>query len=125
MDGGATDTRGLAAGERREGGKGMLRARLNCEMQRWSWARTWRRVRRRGRAGGSGGEMVWDVDARWDCLRIVGELGSCSFFSFSSGGASMLSRPLGTKCRICGWRVPRDESVSARERVSPRRSSTS
>ena len=79
----------------------------------------------RGWGGGSGGEMVWDVDARWDCLRIVGELGSCSSFSFSSGGASMLSRPLGTKCRICGWRVPRDESVSARERASPRRSSTS
>ena len=111
------DTRGLAVGERREGGKGRVRARLNAEMQRWSWVRTWRRVRRRGREGGSGRELE---------LAVIGEVGfSVSSCCSSSGGERMLSRPLGTKWRICGWREPREESVSARERASPRRSSTS
>lgn len=63
-EGGAMDRRGLVLvlvdGERREGGKGRVRARLNWEMQRWSWARTWRRVRRWGRAGVSGGEVGWE-----------------------------------------------------------------
>ena len=119
------------AGERRVGGKGIERARLNCDMQRWSWARTWRRVRRWGRAGGSVGSLGWEGarvsvgEAGWDDFRLVGEVGSSPPSSSSSGGESMLSRPLGTKCRICGWREPRDESVSARDRASPRRSSTS
>ena len=91
-DGGATDT-----GERREGGKGMARARLNAEMQRWSWARTWRRVRRRGREGGSSGEVGWEVGGVSGEVGFLPSSSSSLCCSFSSGGESILSRPLGTK----------------------------
>ena len=55
------------------------------------------------------------------CLLLVGDVDELG----ASVGDRVLSRPLGTKLRMCSCRSPREDRESARERASPRRSSTS
>ena len=55
------------------------------------------------------------------CLLLVGDVGELG----ASVGDRVVSRPLGTKLRMCSCRSPREDRESARERASPRRSSTS
>ncbi len=106
---------------RRDGGSGKERARLKRWITVCSWVRTCRRVRRWGRAGGSEDEVsaegwgwIWLL-----CRDRVGE-GGCDCLV-----AVLLSRPLGTSSRISFWRSPFDDSESANDSASPRKSSTS
>ena len=110
----------------RDGGMGNDRARLKRWITVCRDERTCRRVRRRGNAsgsscgtGGSGGTEGLRDDAGELGFRVrVGDGGT-------SGGEVAASRLWGTNDRIASSRPPREESESARERVSPRRSSTS
>lgn len=106
---------------RREGGMGQERAREKVFDTVVRRARTWRRVRR-GLMGGFLllGSLVRGAVAAGD---VVGGASSSSF-----GGSvanSWAVRPSGTNCDMAGWRSPVGERLSTRERVSPRRSSTS
>lgn len=112
---------------RRDGGIGNDRARLKRWITVCKDERTCRRVRRRGRASGSCGGAEGRRagfrgargDAGWLLRRAsVGDGGSAV-------GADAVPRPWGTKPRIASSKVPLDERESARERASPRRSSTS
>lgn len=117
----------------REGGMGNESARLNVRITDCSCERTWRRVRSRGRAGGScfsGGSSGWEGacglvpvgEDGWElCLLLSGEMGEVGVVV----GDRVVSRPLGTKLRICSCRSPREDRESTRESASPRRSSTS
>ncbi len=117
---------------RRDGGIGNDSARL----KRWITAcraeRTCSRVRRRGSASGSGSDdggsrgreglrddVLGDFGWLLSLLGWVGEEGK------EVGGGEDGARPKGTKDRIVVSRSPLVERDSARERASPRRSSTS
>ena len=89
-------------------------------------------MRRRGREDGSGivgtgeglrGSSLGDDDGWLACRFVrVGDGEEEGASTVVVGGAS---KPVGTNARITSSRFPRDESESASERASPRRSSTS
>ena len=62
------------------------------------------------------GEEGWEL-----CFLFDGEVGDVGVVV----GDRVVSRPLGTKLRMCSCKSPREERESARESASPRRSSTS
>ena len=111
-----------------DGGIGNDKARLKRWITVCKDERTRRRVRRWGRASGSfsdasagrAGLRAASGDAGWlPCLGRAGDEGR----SVVDGDA--VARPWGTKPRIASSKSPRDESESASDRASPRRSSTS
>ncbi len=75
-------------------------------------------MRRRGSAGGS---CNFGEDGSRDALWLL-RLAVCTG---DETEVDAVSRPSGTNARISSDRVPREERESARERASPRRSSTS
>lgn len=114
----------------RDGGIGNDKARLKRWITVCKDDRTWRRVRRRGRASGSfidgsgvgmGCEFFLVVlgDVGWlPCLVRVGDEGT-------SAGEDAGSKPFGTNPRIASSNSPLEDSESASDRASPRSNSTS
>lgn len=134
-DGGGAETemRDEVGPARREGGRGKESARLKRIIVDCSWERTWRRVRRWGREGGSVG---WAVDGDAPAAVVVDVLGpgGCSEVEGDAAGFVLslalpvmfkFSRPAGRNFWIDSVRGPFEERVSARDMASPRRSSTS
>lgn len=116
--GAATEMKDEAVVERSDGGRVNERAMLKREMVAWSCSRTWRRVRRWGRAAGSEGWWLEEFSSAGGSVALGGDAAS---LIMGSGWSS----PAGTNFDIDSCRSPLGDSVSARDTASPRRSSTS
>lgn len=115
---------------KRDGGIGKDKARLKRWITVCKDDRTWRRVRRWGRALGSFLDASGIGEGCNNFLAVLGDAGRlpCLVRVGDEGtvwGEDAVSKPSGTNPRIASSSRPLEDNESASDRASPRSSSTS